>query len=122
MDSTSLIVGIIGGASTIIASFITYIGTKGNKSNDTKLRFETTDYIKHLRSHNLPLEGIEQSFKMATSIDELSERLKKISSSPLNCEYFEPILMKSEYLTSINNARKTLNLKPFNNEGSFKEV
>ncbi len=109
----TILASIIGGISTISAAYITFRATKENISKITDLEFETTDYVKHLRSHRLPIDGIRQAFLGSTDIDELSLKLKGLSNAEITCEFFDPMEMKTTFLTPINNVRSCLNLKTF---------
>lgn len=116
MDST-LIASLVGAVATLLAGDISiYFGAK--KSNDLKIHFETTDYIKHVRSHGLPVKGLKKCFINASSIDELSLKMKSLTVGILKCEHFEPELMKTTLLTSINIARRSIDAKEFDATGN----
>ena len=75
--------------------------------------FSEVDYVRHVATHAIDPQAIESAFRGATSISNLSVRLKALSPSPITCEWFEPELMGSKYIAQINLARKALRMPPF---------
>lgn len=75
------------------------------------------DYVRHMRKHHLPVDGIRVAFTEADSIDQLSRLLKTLAREPTRCDWFEAADMAEKYLLSINLVRRHLQRPVFNGQG-----